>query len=129
MTEYVTLDDLMAAARRLLGDDVAVRDVGLLLAAVARPQQSAFGADAYPDRDSKAAALLHSVVKNHALVDGNKRLGWLAVNLFYGYNGYELVVDEDSAYDLVMGVASGQHDDVGEIATILAGWVESLRLP
>ena len=51
-----------------------MRDYGLLEAAVARPQAAVFGKDAYPDLDSKARALLHSVARNHALIDGNKRL-------------------------------------------------------
>ena len=55
----------------LLGRDYLVRDYGLLEAAVARPQATVFGKDAYPDLDAKAAALLHSVARNHALIDGD----------------------------------------------------------
>ena len=75
--EYLDLDDLLVLATSLLGDPAPIRDVGLLGAAAARPGTSAFGEDAYPDLWTKAAALLHSIVKNHPLVDGNKRLGWL----------------------------------------------------
>lgn len=85
---------------------------GLLEAAAARPQASAFGVDAYPSLHEKAAALLDSIVRNHALVDGNKRLGLAAVIAFYGLNGRRLTMSNDEAYDLVIAVASDQFDDV-----------------
>jgi len=105
MTEYLTLEDLFA-----LIDDLQVgpvRDVGLLDSAAHRPQASVFGRDAYPSLDDKAAALLESLVRNHALADGNKRLGWLATVVFYGLNGAHLEAPDDDAYDLVVGIASG----------------------
>jgi death-on-curing protein len=92
----------------------------LLEAAVARPRATAFGADAYPDLDTKAAALLHSVARNHALVDGNKRLALAAVIAFYGLNGRRLTLTNDAAYDLIIKVASGELDSVDVIAAILA---------
>jgi death-on-curing protein len=85
--EYLDLDDLLDLARALLGDPAPVRDMGLLGSAAARPQTTAFGEDAYPDLLTKAAALLQSIVNNHALVDGNKRLGWLATAVFLELNG------------------------------------------
>lgn len=112
----------MVSARRLLAAEPGVRDAGLLDSAVARPRATVFGQEAYPDLDSKVAALLHSLVKNHALVDGNKRLGWTAIQLLYGYNGYELVAEEDLEYDFVIGVAAGRIDDITEIASTLASW-------
>ncbi|MDE0319683.1 MAG: Fic family protein, partial [Acidimicrobiaceae bacterium] len=84
--EYLSAEDLVELARRLLGDPPPIRDMGLLGAAAARPTASAFGEDAYPDIWTKAAALLHSVVNNHPLVDGNKRLGWLATAVFLELN-------------------------------------------
>jgi len=106
------------AVHRGAGDraPVELRDVGLLEAAAARPQASAFGTDAYVTVHEKAAALLHSVVRNHALVDGNKRLGLAAVIAFYGLNGWRLTMSNDDAYDFVMSVASGALDDVAPIA-------------
>ena len=74
------------------------------------------GADAYPTLHDKAAALLHSIVRNHALVDGNKRLGLAAVIAFYGLNGRRLTISNDEAYDFVIAVAAGQIDDVAEIS-------------
>ena len=71
--------------------------------------RSAFGADAYPDIWTKAAALLHSIVNNHALVDGNKRLGWLATAVFLEINGVQIsLAGNDDVYDLVIEVAASQ---------------------
>jgi death-on-curing protein len=87
---YPSLAELLDIAERTLGPDYAVRDYGLLEAAVARPQATVFGKDAYPDLDSKAAALLHLVAGNRALIDGNKRLALTAIIAFYGLNGRPL---------------------------------------
>lgn len=108
---YLTLDDLLGMVRRLgVGP---VRDVGLLDAAVARPRSSAFGEDAYPTLALKAAALLHSIVTSHALVDGNKRLGWLAIVVFLDLNGEPVTLKDDAAFGLVMAVAEGTLDVIG----------------
>jgi death-on-curing protein len=122
VTEYLELDDLLAAAEAAVGEPALVRDIGLLAAAAARPRSSAFGSDAYPDLDRKAAALLHSIVTSHPLVDGNKRLGWVAVRLFYRMNDTDLRAPEDDAYDLVVDVAGGDVRDVDVIAARLAAW-------
>ena len=117
--EYLDVEDLIGLAVALLGDPPPVRDVGLLEAAAARPRASAFGEDAYPDVWSKAAALLQSIVKNHPLVDGNKRLGWLAAAVFLELNGVRVTTaPNDAVYDTVMKVAAGQLG-VGEIAQAL----------
>jgi death-on-curing protein len=101
------LDDLIDLARALLGDPPPIRDVGLLGSAAARPQATAFGHDAYPDVVTKAAALLQSIVSNHALVDGNKRLGWLATAVFLELNGFNASkIANDDVYDLVIRIAS-----------------------
>jgi death on curing protein len=115
---YLTLAELLYVAERTLGIDYAVRDYGLLEAAVARPQATVFGQDAYPDLDSKAAALLHSVARNHALLDGNKRLALAATIACYGLNGRRLTLTNDAAYDLVMAVAVGELDSVEQIAAV-----------
>lgn len=117
---YLTLPELLRVAVRALGSEPVVRDYGLLESALARPRATAFGADAYPDLDAKAAALLHSLARNHALVDGNKRLALAATIAFYGINGRRLILTNDEAYDLIMGVAAGKLDAVDEIAANLA---------
>ena len=124
---YLTLPELVYIAERATGGKVDIRDLGLLESAAARPRASAFGADAYPDLDSKAAALLHSLARNHALVDGNKPLALGALVAFYGINGRKLTLTNDAAYDLVMQVAAGQLDSVGEIAAVLEKSARSRR--
>ena len=107
--EFLDLDDVVDLAIALLGGPAPIRDIGLLGSAVARPQTTAFGEDAYPDIWTKAAALLQSIVKNHALVDGNKRLGWLATAVFLEINGIEISrASNDDVYNLVIDVAAGQ---------------------
>lgn len=121
---YLDLDDLLHTAHRTLSGDVAIRDVGLLQSALARPLASAFGEDAYPGLDDKAAALLHSLARNHGLVDGNKRLALAATIAFYGLNGRRLTMSNDDAYELIVHVAAGDLDDVTEIAARLRGATE-----
>lgn len=122
MTEYLDLEDLLAAADAAVGGAAQVRDIGLLQAAVARPRASVFGEDAYRDLDRKAAALFHSIITTHPLVDGNKRLGWVALRLFYGMNDADIRVRPDDAFDLVMRIADGAVRDVEEIAERLTRW-------
>jgi death-on-curing protein len=116
VVEFLDLDDVIDLAVALLGDPAPIRDMGLLGSAVARPQTTAFGDDAYPDIWTKAGALLQSIVKNDALVDGNKRLGWLTTAVFLEINGVEIShADNEDVYNLVIDVASGQ-PTVDEIA-------------
>jgi death-on-curing protein len=111
--EHLDLEDLLGLIRALGAGPV--RDLGLLDAAAARPRASALGQEVYPDLAHKAAALLHSLVGNHALIDGNKRLGWLATAVFLDLNGRPSDLDDDAAFELVMAVAEG-HLDVDAIA-------------
>ena len=105
--EFLDLDDVLDLIRRLLGDSPPIRDIGLLGSAVARPQTAVFGQDAYPDIWSKTAALLQSIVNNHALIDGNKRLGWLATAVFLEINGVSVIhVSNDDIYQFVIDVAA-----------------------
>jgi death on curing protein len=121
---YLTLPELIHIATRVLGTDPPVRDAGLLESAVARPPATAFGADVYPDLDSKAAALIHSLARNRALVDGNKRLAIAAVIAFCGVNGRRLTLSNDEAYDLIIEVATGHLDSVEEIVRRLRSATE-----
>jgi death-on-curing protein len=116
---FLDLETLLYVARRTLRHEADVRDLGLLDSALGRPQASTFGEDAYPDIHQKAGALLHSLARNHALVDGNKRLALAATIAFYGMNGMRLTLTNDEAYDLVIDVASGKLDDVRAIANVL----------
>ncbi len=123
MTRHLTTEQALRIARLAVGGPIDVRDLGLLDAAVHRPRASVLGQDAYPDLLTKAAALLHSLARNHPLVDGNKRLAWLATYVFCAKNGVELDPDDDAAYDLVIAVASGSLDEIEEIARILGSFV------
>lgn len=116
---YLTVSEILHIAERTLGPGLDVRDYGLLEAAAARPKATVLGADAYPGLDEKAAALLHSMARNHALVDGNKRLALAALISFYGVNGRRLTLTNDAAFELVMRVAAGELDTVGDIAAVL----------
>jgi death-on-curing protein len=126
-TEYLDLDDLVDLARTLLGDPPPIRDVGLLGSAAARPQTTAFGEDAYPDVITKAAALLQSIVNNHALVDGNKRLGWLATAVFLELNGIKASrASNDDVYELVIWIASS-NPDLADITVRLQALIRPRR--
>jgi death-on-curing protein len=122
VTRYLTVEQALRIARAAVGGPIEVRDVGLLGSAVHRPRARALGQDAYPDLLTKAAALLHSLARNHPLVDGNKRLAWLGTWVFLAKNGTILDPDDDAAYELVVGVAAGEIDDVDTIAALLASF-------
>ena len=116
---YLSAEDLLHVAERALGFAPELRDAGLLESAAARPRATAFGEEAYPDLHAKAAALLHSLARNHPLVDGNKRLALSGTIAFLGMNGVRLTLSEDEAHDLIVAVAAGALDDVGPIADAL----------
>jgi death on curing protein len=122
---YLSLGDLLAMAERMYGTSRMVRDPGLLDAAVYRPQATMFGEDLYPTVHLKAAALMESLVRNHALIDGNKRLAFAATAVFYGLNGWRLLLPyEDAAVDLVLKVANGALD-LHRIAVTLERWAQT----
>ena len=125
MTDFLSVEDLVAVALRAVGPQAQVSDWGLLASAAARPQASAFGEDAYPELVDKAAALLVSLVGNHALVDGNKRLGWAATVVFCSLNDVDLDPrDEDAAFAFVMAVADGSlGDDLAKVSDVLRPWL------
>jgi death-on-curing protein len=119
VTRHLTVEQALRIARAAIAGPVDVRDIGLLESAVHRPRASVLGQDAYPDVMTKAAALLHSLARNHPLVDGNKRLAWLATYVFCAKNGIELDPDDDTAHEFVVAVAAGELDEVAEIAAVL----------
>lgn len=122
MITYLTAEDLLALSADL--DVGPVRDLGLLEAAAHRPAASLWGDDAYPSLELKAAALLDSLVNNYPLVDGNKRLGWLAALVFLDLNGVWIEAPDDDAYDLVIEVASG-HVALAHIADAFTRWSQT----
>jgi death on curing protein len=122
VTDYLDLEDLLDIARAAVGGDPEVRDYGLLESALARPRASVFGADAYPDLHLKAAALLHSLARSHALVDGNKRLAWTACRTFLAINGQWITAPADDRFDFIIQVATGTLADLEKIADRLRSW-------
>jgi death-on-curing protein len=124
VTEYLTADDLLTIAEAAMGSGPLVRDAGLLASAAARPQTTVFGEDAYPSLEEKAAALLHALARNHPLVDGNKRLAWAATVASLYVNGVENRAPQTDSVALVLGVASGELDDVAEISERLKGMTD-----
>jgi death on curing protein len=109
--EYLSLEDLLDLTAALGAGPV--RDIGLLDSACHRPRAGLLGQEAYPTLTAKAAALMHSIAGNHALIDGNKRLALLATVVFLRINGYRLDLTDDEAFDLTMAVAAGQLDADG----------------
>jgi death on curing protein len=119
--EYLTVEDLLTIATELIGSP-KVRDIGLLDSAAHRPRAGAFGKDAYPTIHEKAAALLEAIARNHALIDGNKRLAWAAALVLYDLNGFELEASSvDDAVELVVTVAKGSLE-LTKLAERLATW-------
>lgn len=126
---YLTTSEVMRINEVEIGQDL-LADLGLLEAAVLRPQQTIFGSDAYPDIHTKAAAMLHSLIRNHPFIDGNKRTAVLSMIVFYNLNGHalELEIDQGQLVALAIDVAERQID-VEAIAGILKGWIRPFRLP
>lgn len=122
--DYLSVDDLLEIAAGVLGD-FDVRDRGLLASAAARPKTSAFGDDAYPTFAGKAAALMHSIARNHALVDGNKRLAWAATRTFCLLNDRDLAFTVDDAEELVQSVARGELEAI-DIERVLVDHIQAV---
>ena len=103
--QYLSLED---ALQQIAIAGFYVKDAGLLDSALARPQTSVFGEDAYPTLELKAAAMTHSVIKNHPMVDGNKRTSWFLLNAFLYINGYLLEMPTEEGLEFTLGVATDQ---------------------
>jgi death-on-curing protein len=114
---YLDLPSLLDLAELILGTPPHVRDMGLLSSAAARPATVAFGVEAYEDIWTKAGALLQSVALNQALIDGNKRLAWVAARVFLDLNGVPpIVVDVDQAEAFVIQVVMHGLDTIEDVA-------------
>lgn len=122
MIDYLSYEDVLQVAAGVLGQVVVV-DAGLLASAVLRPRVTVMAEDAYPTLEAKAAAFLHGIARNHALVDGNKRLAWAATRVFLLMNGCSIGYEVHDAEAIAVGVARGDVD-VPE----LADWVKARML-
>lgn len=121
MTYFLDLDDALEQLHFL---GFHVRDVGLLQSSLARPNTTLYGEDAYPSLDLKAAALMHSIVTSHPLIDGNKRTAWALMITFVLLNRFEVVAETDDAFDFVLGVATESRD-----LDSIASWIAAHRIP
>jgi len=121
VTNFLELEDALSQIRYL---GFHVRDLGLLQGSLARPRTSLFGADAYETLPLKAAALLHSVITSHPLIDGNKRSAWTLMITFMALNNYEVVAETDEAFEFILGIANAQ-GDLGAYAT----WISDHLVP
>lgn len=113
---YLTLEEIISLHAKLIirsGGSPGLRDRGALESAVAQPEMSFGGEDLYPTIAEKAAALGHSLIQNHCFVDGNKRVGHTAMEVFLVLNGYEIEASVDEQEQVVLSVASGQTDRRG----------------
>lgn len=116
--DYLSVEDLLEIGKSLI-PDFRVRDLGLLQSAAIRPKLTVYGSDAYANFPEKVAALMHALAKNHALVDGNKRMAWAGSKIFCIINGKELRLDIDEAEELIVGIAAGKFE-VAEIVKVLS---------
>lgn len=119
MTQYIDPEQAIAVVARM---GLHVRDEGLFFSALVRPTASVFGVDAYATLELKAAALMSSLARNHALIDGNKRTAWVLTVAFLNINGFDLDMTQDEKFDLVLAVAQG----ILELDEIAAAFVAHL---
>lgn len=121
MTRFLSAEVLIPQLEQI---GFKVKDPGLLAAAFARPAATLFGQDAYASIWEKAAALFDSVIKNHAMFDGNKRTAWISVNAFLQLNGFLLRSNEDAAFDFILAVAE-KRMDLAEVGV----WLDRHSIP
>lgn len=115
-TDFLTVEDVLAAGAAATGQQPVILDAGLLESAVFRPRATVFGEPAYADVHQQAAALLQSLIKNHAFQDGNKRTAFMSTLLFLGLNGWRMTATQDERFDLVLAIATDELADVGATA-------------
>lgn len=98
----------------ITGGSDGIRDIGLLESALESPFQSYGGVELYPSIQAKAARLCYGLVKNHAMIDGNKRIGCHAMLVFLALNGYEVEYTQKELSDLILDVAADrkQYEDI-----------------
>ncbi|GAA3733009.1 type II toxin-antitoxin system death-on-curing family toxin [Salinactinospora qingdaonensis] len=127
LTAQLVVDITSVSLRQRGQGDAEIRDYGLLESAAHRPRSSFFGVEHYPGLFEKAAALMHSLARNHVFVDGNKRAAWNCAATFLEVNGFPLLepLEEDRAERFVLDVSTGNLDEVAAIAAVLRTFHEA----
>jgi death on curing protein len=108
---YISLGQVLELHRRIIeqsGGAPGVMNLGALESAVQQPRMTFGGEALYPTRAKKAAALAFSIIRNHPFIDGNKRTGHAAMEVFLILNGYEIWASIDDAEEVILRVASGE---------------------
>jgi death on curing protein len=123
-TRFLNIVELIIINEEIIGKRSQLRDVDLLESAVQRPMTSAFGQDAYPTVIEKAAALFHSLARNHSFVDGNKRTSVVAMIMFLRMNAYQITWDAAEALPFIVEAATGQQD-----VPAIAHWLQANTTP
>jgi death-on-curing protein len=121
VTTYLSSEILL---EQLESIGFVVRDRGLFASCVDRPAKTLYGEDTYPTLELKAASLLESFVKNHPMIDGNKRSAWLSTNIFLELNGVEIYAAQEAAFDFILSIATGSKS-----LDELAQWLSSNTRP
>ena len=116
---YLSLEEIIALHAEVIfrsGGILGIRDRGGLESAVAQPQMTFDGQDLYPSISEKASALGHGLIQNHPFLDGNKRIGHAAIEVFLVLNGYEIESFVDEQEQIIIAVASGRmsRSELGE---------------
>ena len=118
---YLTLNEVLVLHRHLIqssGGADGIRDIGGLESAIAQARMTFDGEELYPTIAEKTVALGYSIIKNHPFVDGNKRVGHAAMEIFLVLNGYEISASVDEQESIILTVASGEAN-----REILEDWV------
>ena len=125
MTQYLSTEILR---EQLEAIGFVVRDHGLFASCVERAAVTLYGQDAYPSLEHKAAAILESFVKNHPMIDGNKRSGWLSANMFLDINDVDVDCSHDDAFNFILAIATGQRE-FEDIVSWLSARTKALPRP
>ena len=108
---YLTLSEVLELYHRIIqnsGGTEGISNLGALESALAQPQMTFDGEELYPTITHKAAALGFSIINNHPFIDGNKRIGHAAMEVFLVLNGFEISASVDQQEHMILDVASGQ---------------------
>ena len=124
---YLTLPEVLELYHQIMaqsGGKEGIRDLNALESALAQPRLTFEGQELYPSLAGKAAALGYALIRNHPFLDGNKRIGHAAMEVFLVLNGFDIRADIDEQEDVVMKVASGELS-----REALATWLQEHLVP